>query len=332
MKAMVIDQGGGPEVLVSRDIPLPTELADSQVLVRIKAAGINPIDTKVRAAPERFPVQMPAILGCDAAGVVEAVGQAVKAFVPGDEVYFSQPGFHEYQGTYAEYAVVDASLLAHKPKCLSFDEAAAAPLVLITAWEALHDRARIQAGHKVLVHAGAGGVGHVAIQLAKLAGASVCTTVSNVDKARLVRELGADKVILYGEQDAPAEVLAWTEGKGVDIAFDTVGGKILESCFPCVKVYGDVVTILQPDANTSWSIARQRNLRLSLELMLTPVMLAMVEAKAHQGEILKQCAALIDEGKLHIHVATSFPLELAGEAHTYLEQQHPMGKVVLTLE
>jgi NADPH2:quinone reductase len=332
MKAVYIEVGGGPEVLRHGELPQPQCTRDTQVLVRIKAAGVNPIDTKLRAAPERFPLSMPAILGCDGAGVVEAVGDAVDGFQPGDEVYFSQPGFNRRQGSYAQYAVVDGSLLAPKPKSLSFIEAAAAPLVLITAWEALHDRAQVQAGHKVLIHAGAGGVGHVAIQLAKLAGASVCATVSTAEKAEFAQRLGADKSILYKEQDVHAEVLQWSNGEGVDIAFDTVGGKVLESCFPCVKLYGDVVTILQPEANMNWTLARQRNVRFAFELMLAPVMLEVEEAKRHQGEILQQCAQLIDDGLLRVVVAKTFALEEARQAHEFLQQQHPMGKVVLTLE
>lgn len=332
MKAVYIEVGGGPEVLRHGELPQPQCTRDTQVLVRIKAAGVNPIDTKLRAAPERFPLSMPAILGCDGAGVVEAVGAAVEEFQPGDEVYFSQPGFNRRQGSYAQYAVVDGSLLAHKPKSLSFIEAAAAPLVLITAWEALHDRAQVQAGHKVLIHAGAGGVGHVAIQLAKQAGASVCATVSTAEKAEFAQQLGADKTILYKEQDVHAEVLQWSDGEGADIAFDTVGGKVLESCFPCVKLYGDVVTILQPEANMNWTLARQRNVRFSFELMLAPVMLEVEGAKRRQGEILKQCAQLIDDGLLRVVVAKTFALEEARQAHEFLQQQHPMGKVVLTLE
>ena len=331
MKAVFLNHGGSFDVLQYGDITDPGQCGDSQVLVRVKAIGINPIDCKIRAAPMRFPVVFPVIPGCDASGIVEAVGAQVKNFKPGDAVYFSQPGFHQRQGTYAEYVLVDAGLLAMKPSSLSFEQAAAAPLVLITAWEALHDRARIEHGQAILIHAGAGGVGHVAIQLAKLAGARVITTVSSERKANFAKRLGADHVIDYRTQDVVAEVLRHTVNEGVDIAFDTVGPDVLQSCFQCVKPYGDVVTILQPMPQTDWSEARKRNVRFSLELMLTPVLLELEAAKKHQGKILQQCAALLDDGKLIIEVAQIFPLKDAVQAQYMLEQEHPAGKVVLAV-
>jgi NADPH2:quinone reductase len=332
MKAVYIEQGGGVEALRVGELPDAGMSREDQLLVRVKAAGINPIDAKIRSAPERFPVSLPAILGCDAAGVVEAVGDSVSGFAPGDAVYFSQPGFLGRQGTYAELVAVDAALVAHKPASLSFTEAAAAPLVLITAWEALHDRARLQPGQRVLIHAGAGGVGHVAIQLARQAGARVAVTVSTEEKAALARQLGAERTIDYRNEDLTAAVLAWTDQQGVDVAFDTVGGAVLDACFACVKPYGDVVTILSPTANTAWGEARQRNLRLSLELMLSPVMLGLEAAKQHQGDILRQCATLFDQRLLRIVIAARFGLDEAAAAHACLEQQHPMGKLVLTLD
>lgn len=329
MKAIYFDKGGSASNLQYGDIIIPDRCSDHQILVRIKAIGINPIDIKIRTAPERFPVSFPVIPGCDGAGIVEAVGDHVQNFKPGDEVYFSQPGFNNRQGTYAEYVLVDESLLALKPNSLSFEQAAAAPLVFITAWEALHDRARMTNGQTVLIHAGAGGVGHAAIQLAKLAGAKVATTASNEEKADFVKRLGADKIINYRTQDVVAEIIQWTAGKGVDIAFDTVGADVLQSCFSCVKPYGDVVTILQPAPDTNWSEARVRNVRFSLEMMLSPVLMELQKAKLHQAEILQQCAALFDERKLSIEIARSFDLAEAATAQQFLEQNHPIGKLVL---
>ncbi|MDE2389719.1 MAG: alcohol dehydrogenase catalytic domain-containing protein, partial [Betaproteobacteria bacterium] len=162
MKAVYFSIGGAADVLQYGNTESPGECGENQILVHIKATGINPIDCKIRSAPERFPVISPVIPGCDGAGIVTATGSQVKNFNPGDEVYFSQPGFNNRQGTYAEYVLVDAGLAALKPRTLSFEQAAAAPLVFITAWEALHDRARISSGQTVLIHAGAGGVGHAA--------------------------------------------------------------------------------------------------------------------------------------------------------------------------
>jgi len=329
MKAIRIHKPGGTEVLQLDEIATPELQNGRQVLVRVKAAGINPIDTKIRAAADRFPISLPGILGCDGAGVVEAIGPEVNQFAVGDEVYWCQIPFHERQGNYAEYAVVDEYLLAPKPAEVDFAEAAAAPLVLITAWEALFDRVHIDEGSKVLIQAGAGGVGHVAIQLAKQAGARVITTVSNEEKADFVRALGADAVINYRQEDVTEAVMEWTGGVGVDVALDTVGGEVLSQCFPCMRLYGDVVTILQPDANTDWGVARKLNLRTSLELMLSPTMLEQVPDMAHQGGILRLCSHLMEEGKLRLHVARRFPLAEAAEAQDFLMSQAPIGKVVL---
>jgi NADPH2:quinone reductase len=227
--------------------------------------------------------------------------------------------------------VVNCRSIAKKPKLLSFAEAAAAPLVLITAWEALHDRARIQPEHTVLVHGGAGGVGHVAIQLAKHAGARVCATVSSEEKAEFVRSLGADYVINYRETDFVEALLEWTDGKGVEVAFDTVGGEAFEKSCAAVAIYGDLVTILQPSANMDWGTARTRNLRFSLELMLTPMYLDLTTALEHQANILRCCAELFNSERLRVHLRQTFPLEEVMAAHRLLEQGGMMGKLALEI-
>ncbi len=331
MKAIQLRQGGGTEQLYVAEREIPGLRSDDQVVVRLKAAGINPIDTKIRTAPERFPVTLPAVLGCDGAGVIEAIGESIADFKVGDEVYFCQCGFNGRQGTYGEYALVDSCFLAHKPTSLSFVEAAAVPLALITAWEALYDRVKIEPGMKVLIHGGAGGVGHIALQLAKLAGAEVAVTISNDEKGIFASSLGADRIINYRQQNFVTEALDWSEGEGVDIVLDTVGGGLIEQSFDCTKVYGDLITILQPPEGVNWGAARKRNLRFTQELMLTPTMLEMEEAKQHQGAILQQAASLFDDGQLRICVAACYPLQDVAQAHQYLEQQHPIGKVVLTL-
>lgn len=332
MRAIVTERAGGPEVLRFEAVADPKLTRPNQVLVWLKAVGVNPIDYKMRRELGRFPVTLPAILGCDGAGIVEAVGAQVKGFRPGDEVYFCQVGFNGRQGTYAEYAVVDEPLVAKKPKALDFIQAAAVPLVLLTAWESLYDRVKLEAGMKVLIQAGAGGVGHIAVQLAKLAGAEVATTVSTPEKAAFVQRLGADLPIRYRDQDVLAEIDAWTGGKGVDVAFDTVGEQVFVQCCACTKVYGDLVTILLPPKDIDWTAARVRNLRIALEMMLTPVLLELPKWQQHQGQILKQAAEWFDQGRLKVQVAKVFPLQEAAEAQRYLETQAPMGKVVLTLD
>src|SRR4028119_379559 len=332
MKAIVFETPGSPSVLKLQDIPAPTIQTETEVLVRLRAAGINPIDTKLRSRGTFYPEKTPHVLGCDGAGVVEAVGAGVQSFQVGDEVFFCNGGLGGSRGTYAEFAVVDQRFLAIKPAALSFAEAAAAPLVLITAWESLYDRGRLQAGQTVLIQAGAGGVGHVAVQLASLQGAEVCTTVSSQEKANFVKQLGADSVILYKNTDVVDEVLTWTQGQGVDLAFDTVGGETFYQTIPAVKIYGDLVTILEPDpALGNLKTARMRNLRISLELMLTPMLQSLVEEQEQQAHILQQCARLCDRNLLKIHVSQTFPLEQAQAAHELLETGSVTGKLVLLI-
>ncbi len=332
MKAMLMTAASGPEVLQLAEVDTPALVSPNDILVKLKAAGVNPVDTKLRSRGTYYPENMPAILGCDGAGIVEEVGSAVTSFKAGDEVYFCNGGIGGHPGNYAEYAVVNEAFAAHKPKKLSFAEAAAAPLVLITAWESLFDCCDLDEGQSVLVHAGAGGVGHVAIQLAKANGAFVATTISDSDKADFVKELGADLAINYKETDFVKSCLDWTEGKGVDLGFDTVGGEVLNRTFDAVRYYGDIVTLLQPDANTNWKSARLRNQRLCLELMLTPMHQNLLDAQTHHGEILTDCAELIDAGELTIHTSNVFPLEEAAEAHRLIEQGGMMGKAVLLID
>jgi NADPH:quinone reductase len=330
MKAVVMTAPGSPEVLQLRDLPLPDLARETDLLVRLYAAGINPIDTKIRQRGLFYPDALPAILGCDGAGVVEAVGPRVQRFRVGDPVYFCNGGLGGQPGTYAEYAAIDERFVAHKPSSLSFAEAAAVPLVLITAWEALHDRGRIQAGQRVLIQAGAGGVGHIAIQLAKLAGAAVCTTVSSPEKAKLVQQLGADQVILYPNTTVVETVLDWTDGQGVDLAFNTVSGTLSQS-FAATRVYGDVVTLLAPDPDTDWKTARDRNLRLSYELMLTPMLQGLEQAQQAQAQILQRCADLFDRGQLRLQLQQTLPLAKAAAAHSLLESGSMTGKLVLEI-
>jgi NADPH:quinone reductase len=331
MKAILMTAAGEPEVLQVAEVPIPQIQSPKEILIELKAAGVNPIDTKLRRRGTFYPERMPAILGCDGAGVVVAIGVGVQRFAVGDEVYFCNGGLGGHPGNYAEYATVDERFVSHKPSSISFAVAAAAPLVLITAWEALYDRGRLEAGRRVLIHAGAGGVGHVAIQLAKLQGADVCTTVSTAQKAEFVRGLGADKVILYKEEDFVTATLNWTNGEGVELALDTVGGSVIAATFPAVQIGGDLVTLLEPDPTTSWKVARNRNLRFSFELMLTPMLQGLVDLQAHQAHILSECTRLVDEKKLKIHVSQEFPLAEAANAHRLLETGSLTGKLVMQI-
>lgn len=331
MKAIVLTAPGAPETLQLRTIPDPQLTGGSDLLIKLKAAGVNPIDTKLRQRGSFYPDRAPTVLGCDGAGIVQAVGSHVERFKVGDEVYFCQGGLGGPGGNYAEYAVVQERFVAPKPRNLSFAEAAAAPLVLITAWESLYDRGRLQAVQTTLIHGGAGGVGHVAIQLAKIRGARVCTTVSSEEKADFVKKLGAELPIRYQETDFVQAALDWTDGKGVHLAFDTVGGALLEQTFGAVRIYGDVVTILAPDPATNWKVARDRNLRTSLELMLTPMLKGLIEDQKHQARLLEDCSRWFEQGLLKIRLAHTFPLAEAAAAHRLLEQGGMIGKVVLEI-
>jgi len=322
---------GSPDVLEMRQIKQPSIANPHDVLVRLKAAGINPIDAKLRNNGTYSGEQQETILGCDGAGIIEAVGKSVTQFKPGDCVYYCHGGIGLSPGNYAGFAVVHEWSLAEKPASLNFMEAAAAPLVLITAWESLFDRARIQAGQKVFVHAGAGGVGHIAIQLAKIGDCEVATSVSSDAKAAFVRSLGADYVINYKKQDVTKTLLEWTRGKGVDVAFDTVGGDAFKQLIPAVSVYGDLVTILQVPDDTDWKTVRLRNIRVSQELMLTPMVMSLKNAARHQSDILKRCAACFDDGSLIVHVSHTLPFEQAADAHRLIEAGGIMGKIVLEI-
>jgi NADPH2:quinone reductase len=287
------------------------------------------VDTKLRKGG--VPA-LPAVLGCDGAGVVESVGAAVTRFQPGDEVFFFNGGIGTEQGNYAEYTVLHEDHAAAKPHRLSMNEAAALPLVWITAWESLLDRAQLKAGETVLIHAAAGGVGHVAVQLAKHLGARVAATVSGPDKAAFAKELGADKLIDYKSEDFVAAALDWTGGQGVDVVFDTVGGETFCRSFAAAKVYGKVVTLLQTAcAAGDLKTARSRNQSIHYELMLTPMQLGMHAARIKQREMLEAASGLIEGGKLDIRVNQVLPLAQAEAAHRLVEGGHGTGKLVLEI-
>lgn len=332
MKACIFKQPGSPEVLTYTDLPMPSIRQPTEMRIRLKAAGVNPIDTKIRGRGAFVPNAEFTVLGCDGAGIVESVGADVRQFSPGDEVFFCSGGLGGDRGNYAEFAIVDEHDVIHKPGRLSFAEAAAAPLVLLTAWEALYDRARLAAQQRVLIHAGAGGVGHVAIQLAKLRHTQVATTISSEEKARFATHLGADHCIYYNHIHFIDAIMAWTDGRGVDIAFDTVGGSVLSDSFKATHYGGDVVTLLAPADNTNWKAARDRNLRVSFELMLTPQLQQLPDARSHQAKILASCAKWLEAGQLYIHVDQTFPLSEATAAHRWIETGSGMGKVVLVME
>ena len=333
MRAILMIAAGTTEVLQLREIPLPQLPSTRHIRVKLAAAGINPLDTKLRSKPVYFPGKLPAILGCDGAGTVEAVGAGVSRFKPGDAVYFCNGGIGDEPGCYAEYTTVHEEYCAAKPATLSMAESAALPLVLLTAWEALVERANLKAGQSILIHAGAGGVGHIALQLAHHHGAHVAATVSDGHKADIVKQLGAEKIIHYRQQDFVQETLAWTDGRGADVVFDTVGGDTFLRSLQAVRYTGKLVSLLSTPLSLADSqLARLRNLSLCYELMLAPQLMKLHDERVRQRRILEQGAQLADAGKLKILLSKTLPLAEAAEAHRLIEQGGVSGKIVLTME
>lgn len=333
MKAIVMTAAGKPDVLQARDVPTPALPDESHCLVRLAAAGVNPIDCRIRRLHMFHPDHFPAVLGFDGAGVVEKSGSACTRFKTGDPVYFFNGGLGGPQGgTYAQYAVVNEAYLARKPDGVTMHEAAALPLVLITAWEALVFRAQLEAGQHLLVHGGAGGVGHIAIQLARHLRARVAATVSGEAKARFVRAFGAELAIDYTEQDFVAATRGWTERNGADVVLDTVGGETFLRSIDAVRLFGRLITLLATPIDLAHANkARGRNILIGYEGMVSAAAMNHHRARLAQTRILEQGARLVEQGKLKIEVSEVLPLERAADAHEQIETGHTQGKLVLDI-
>lgn len=333
MKAVILTGAGGTDMLKLKEVPDPVLDGPQDVLVRLHAAGLNPVDYKLCRAGGFYPNRLPLILGCDGAGVVEAIGEAVTKFKVGDEVYFFNGGMGgDDQGNYAELTTIQQDYLAAKPDSLTMVEAASVPLVWLTAWEALFDRYSLQAGETVLIHGGAGGVGHMAIQIAKQAGATIITTISSPEKAEFAKSLGADQCINYKEEDFVEAVLNFTDGKGVDIVFDVIGGQVFADSFPATKIYGHVVTLDEISfGKDEAGVAKLRNLSLSYELMLTPMHFKMHDARVRQTGMLDEATCLIDAGQIKTFVTHVFSLDEIEQAHKIVEGGHSIGKTVIKI-
>ncbi len=331
MKAQIIRSFGEPSVFQLEDISKPV-LKPGHVLVEVKASSVNPIDTKVRAgAVPAVAPEFPAILHGDVAGIVCAVGEGVTKFTIGDEVYGCAGGFKGTSGgALAAFMLADVDLLAHKPKNLTMVEAAALPLVSITAWEALFNRACLIAGQNILIHGATGGVGHIAIQLAKWVGAKVYTTASTEKKLEIAMNLGADIAINYREESVQDYVQKHTDGKGFDVVFDTVGGENLDRSFEAAAVHGTVAAIAARSTHDLSPVHAK-----GLSLHVTFMLLKILNPDLHKdyGEILQRITHVVEEGKLRPLVdSTIFTFDEVSEAHQYLESGKALGKVVLKNE
>jgi NADPH:quinone reductase len=329
MKAFVIEQFGDPSVFKAIDRPVP-ETLPNHVLIRVAATSVNPVDYKIRQGfAANIAPDFPSVLHGDVAGTIAAVGAGESRFNIGDEVYACAGGVKGQGGALAEYMLADAQLVAHKPKLLTMAEAAALPLVSITAWEGLIDRARIQTGQKVLVYGGTGGVGHVGVQLAKWAGATVYALVSSDEKAAIARRLGADFTINYQQQPVEEFVAECTDGQGFDVVFDTVGNDNLQNAFKAAKLNGTVVSIVSL-SQQDLTLLHAKGLTLHLVFMLIPMLSGI--GRAYHGEILAKLARLVDEGKLRpLLDPRVFDMADVASAHEYAESNKAIGKIVLTL-
>jgi len=307
MKAIRFHDYGRPGVLRFEDVPMP-EIGADDLLIKVHCAGVNPADTQFRRGDYRafVPLPLPFIPGWDVAGSVESIGSGVTRFKTGDRVFAMSD--MRRNGAYAEYIAVRASEVAPAPATLPFERAAGVPLAALTAWKALSDEAGLRQGQSVLIHAGAGGVGLFAIQLARLAGARVIATASSANHA-LLRQLGANELIDYRERDFAVGL------KDLDVVLDTVGGGTRERSWPLLRPGGVLVAIAMPppDAET----ARRHGVRA-----------AMVSVQP-DGERLAEIGRLIDADELTVVIDRDYPLSEAADAHRRSEERHARGKIIL---
>lgn len=333
MKAILADKYGGPEVLELDDVDVPG-LGPNGVLVRVHASSVNPIDWKLRKgllAP-LFKLRFPVIWGCDCSGVVAEVGRAVTLFKPGDEVYGfkNRKAAETWRGTYCEYAVLPENTLARKPAGLSHEEAASIPLAAATAWQALSNQGKLKPGSRVLIHAGAGGVGHFAIQIAKAFGATVAATAStrNLD---FLRRLGADVPIDYTSEKFEEKI------SGYDIVLDGVGKPVWAGSLKVLRFGGRLITLAASIPEEPSGKLRFFSTALfgvgggMARAALTGKRLMMTSVKPRGGD-LEKITALIDAGKVRPVIERVFPLEEVAEAHRLSETGHVRGKVVIGIE
>jgi NADPH2:quinone reductase len=327
MKTMVIENFGAPDLFGLTEID-PPKLRPGHVVVKVMASSVNPIDCKIRsgAVPAIAP-PFPAVLHGDIAGIITEVADDVDQFSVGDEVYGCSGGVSSVSGALCESMLVDADTIARKPSSLTMTEAAALPLVAITAWDGLFNKARAPAGRDVLVHGGLGGVGHIAVQLAVHAGANVYTTVGDDSEFAEAQAFGAKAAINY-KTESPSDYSArLTDNQGFDLIFDTVGGPNLENSFAAAKGNGEIITTTA-SVTLDLSPMLQKSLSLHVVFMLLPLISGHGLAMYHHA--LSETALLVDKGKMRPRIdPTQFTFSEVGAAHALLESGRAKGKVVL---
>lgn len=325
MQAMVIKALGTSDVFQKVEKERP-KLKAGHMLVEVKATSVNPLDTMLRSSETPWSANLPEILHGDVAGIVIEIASDVDRFSVGDEVYGCAGGIAGIDGALAEFMLVDIDLMALKPKSLTMKEAAALPLVSITAWEALNDKLAIKSGDNVLIHGATGGVGHIAIQLAKHFGANVTatSTARNMEQAAV---LGADNLVNIAEQSVKEYVNQYTDGIGFDAVFDTIAGENIQRSFEAARFNGAVATTLPIENVLQVAL---KSLSFHSVLMLIP----MVEGinRASHGKILTQVAALVDRGLIKPLIDDSdFTIWQVADAHARLESANAVGKITLTI-
>ena len=340
MKAVLIRKHGGPEVLEIADLPKP-EPGPGQVLVRVKAAGMNHLDTWVRRGMPGMKLPMPRVLGCDASGLVEALGPGVGSIKVGDRIFVApglccgrcahcldgwDPLCAEYgiigehcDGTQAEYTLLPEGNVLPLPDSLSFEQGAAFPLVFLTAWHMLVTRAAVRMGETVLVQAGASGVGSAAIQMAKIHGARVLTTVGSKEKGEKVRTLGADEVILYRDTDLRGEVRRLTEGRGVDVIIENVGEAVWDASVKSLSPGGRLVTCGATSGYQGMTDIRY----------LFSKGLSILGSTMGSRAELRTVARLVGDGRLKPVIDRVMPLDRVAEGHRAMADRTLFGKIIL---
>ena len=327
MKALAINGFGGPEVFEEIETPRPRP-AQGQVLIEVHASSVNPVDYKIRDGRASFLCpRFPAVLHPDCAGVVQETGPGVSGLESGDQVYAFASGIGGKQGALADFMLADERMVARKPERLSMMEAAALPLVTVTAWYCLVDKASVGPGTSVFVQGGTGGVGHVAVQLAKARGARVFASCGDEEKRRLAEELGAEQAFNYRTETVEEIVAASPEGRGYDVVFNTPGAASIDHSVSIAAFGGVILDILgdfpmKPGFQMKW---------LSFVSVFAGRSILMDVDQAHVGHILRAVAELVDQGRMRPLIEPkSFTFDQVGEAHKHAEHNRPTGKVVLS--
>ena len=322
---MIIKEIGSTEVfqLVEKVKPVAKT---GHMVVEVKATSVNPLDTMLRSIELPWSVNLPEVLHGDVAGIVSEVGEGVTGFIIGDEVYGMAGGINGVDGALAEFMLVDARLMAKKPKTLTMKQAAALPLVSITAYEALVQKMNVKAGDNVLIHGATGGVGHIAVQLAKVLGANVTSTYSPANEA-LAKTVGADNLVDYTTEEVADYVAKYTDGVGFDKIFDTVSGDNIQKSFEAAKFNGHVSTILPIEDPLQIAL---KSLSFHSVLVLIPLCHG-INHESH-GRILTEITELVDAGKISPIIDESdYSIWQVAKAHDHLESGKSVGKITLTV-